>query len=167
VPIALSALGESEWQRQALLAFLILCSLLSVVAKRVNIRIDPKNDDRLDLSLNTQRERRFLIWYRSCMMIGTSIAILAVDFPLFPRMYAKVETWGISLMDVGVGCFVVSSALVSLRVRASATSPTHTSPPFAFSKWLRQIMGAAKGVAVAGGLGVCRPIFLCSLLSLH
>lgn len=36
--------------------------------------------------------------YRSHMMLMTILAILAVDFPVFPRSLAKCETFGVSLV---------------------------------------------------------------------
>ena len=79
--------------------------------------------------------------YRSSMLTITTICILAVDFPVFPRRLAKTETFGFGLMDLGVGSFVFSNGLVSQEARGKEAG------------WL-------------SGLTSCLPLLLLGLLRL-
>ncbi|CAD7695576.1 unnamed protein product [Ostreobium quekettii] len=57
--------------------------------------------------------RKYIASYRGALMLSTCTTILAVDFPAFPRRFAKVERYGTGLMDVGPGSFVMASGIVS------------------------------------------------------
>lgn len=53
-----------------------------------------------------------MTFYRFMLNTYTVFCILAVDFNVFPRRFAKTETYGHGLMDIGVGCYVCSNAML-------------------------------------------------------
>lgn len=81
---------------------------------------------KVDLRPNSKHEKcDCLSAYRASMMVVSCIAILAVDFPSFPRKFAKAENFGYGLMDVGVGSFVLATALVSRIARGEKVKRRH------------------------------------------
>lgn len=62
-------------------------------------------------------KRPFVTNFRALTNIITAICILAVDFRVFPRKFAKTEVFGYSLMDTGVGLFILANALVAPEAR--------------------------------------------------
>lgn len=59
----------------------------------------------------------FVSLFRVFVNVKTAISILAVDFSVFPRRYAKTEIYGTGVMDFGVGAFVFANALVCPEAR--------------------------------------------------
>ncbi|NXW64381.1 PIGW protein, partial [Eurystomus gularis] len=89
--------------------------------------------------------------FRVYINVLTSISILAVDFPQYPRRYAKAETYGTGIMDLGVGAFIFGNALVCPEVRQKSYV---TQPKFSnlakqfFSVWPLIFLGAGRLLSV-------------------
>ena len=60
--------------------------------------------------------------YRSGILVLTFVAILACDFHVFPRRFAKTEEQGYSLMDLGAASCIVAAGLVSPRAKGRRAS---------------------------------------------
>uniref|UniRef100_A0A914EGU4 Phosphatidylinositol-glycan biosynthesis class W protein n=1 Tax=Acrobeloides nanus TaxID=290746 RepID=A0A914EGU4_9BILA len=69
----------------------------------------------------------YLAYFRSAFLLGTVLAILAVDFRVFPRRFAKTESYGYSVMDIGTALFVFSHALSEYL---GAQNPEKSKTPF-------------------------------------
>ena len=57
--------------------------------------------------------------FRVYILLFTMVAILAVDFNIFPHRFYKTHTYGASVMDIGVGAFVASNALACSDAKSS------------------------------------------------
>ncbi|XP_061387327.1 uncharacterized protein LOC133322346 [Musca vetustissima] len=54
---------------------------------------------------------------RATISLLTALCILAIDFESFPKKFRKTRRYGAGLMDVGIGLFVFSMALVSPKAK--------------------------------------------------
>ncbi|KAL3929758.1 MAG: hypothetical protein SGBAC_012071 [Bacillariaceae sp.] len=89
------------------------CILLALrLTKKAPRSSTAANDDD-----DSKKKLNFLTAYRSGMLYLTFVAILAVDFHVFPRRFAKTEVYGYGLMDVGAASFCLSAGLVSRQAK--------------------------------------------------
>lgn len=63
--------------------------------------------------------RSYITKVKTLTNLLTSIAILAVDFNIFPTHLSKTDHFGYSLMDTGVGLFVIINGLTSYETKTN------------------------------------------------
>lgn len=93
------------------------------------------------------KRQPFICNYRAYVVIATAISILAVDFNIFPRRFAKAETYGSGFMDVGVGSFIISNAIVSPEARSLGKNR---------GSWLKCTVQSIRSSIPLLGLGLAR-----------
>ncbi|AWP00419.1 putative phosphatidylinositol-glycan biosynthesis class W protein [Scophthalmus maximus] len=92
----------------------------------------------------------FVTVFRVLVNVKTAISILAVDFSVFPRRYAKTETYGTGVMDFGVGAYVFANALVcpeARRKNISGSKMNHIKKQL-LSVWPLVVLGMVRLVSV-------------------
>ncbi|XP_020370002.1 phosphatidylinositol-glycan biosynthesis class W protein [Rhincodon typus] len=94
----------------------------------------------------------FVTLFRVFINIKTGISILAVDFPIFPRRYAKAETYGTGIMDFGVAAFVFANAVVSPEARQKNKNISYSNFSFVIKQiiavWPLVFLGLARLISV-------------------
>ncbi|KAL5218953.1 hypothetical protein ABZP36_019637 [Zizania latifolia] len=113
LPVLLIFTVLAEWTYACALSLVTLISILTMFKR---------SQFHLKAGLNQlPLLRADISSYRVSVVLVTCLCILAVDFKIFPRRYAKAEAYGYGIMDLGVGSFVVANALVSRQARNITT----------------------------------------------
>lgn len=117
------------------------------------IALISKTDITMTIVEPMKQRRSFVTNFRALVNIITAVCILAVDFKIFPRRFAKTEIYGYGLMDTGVGLFIIANALVAPNTRISNQQPKATS---FLRKFNENVIECTKNSAILLLLGLGR-----------
>lgn len=103
----------------ALSALLCYISFVKVANKSYPL-LDEKNGTTDKVTdLETKLIQLSVNGFRAAVFILVVLNILAVDFNFFPSFFHKTSKYGIGLMDVGVGYFILCHAMRYIRNASS------------------------------------------------
>nr|XP_057942908.1 phosphatidylinositol-glycan biosynthesis class W protein [Doryrhamphus excisus] len=147
LPLVLSCTVLSDVLLQVVLSFtfVLSCALCRICRPRCQTTLSAFLGGTVHF-----KQVPFVTVFRVMVNVQTAISILAVDFRVFPRRYAKTETYGTGVMDFGVGAFVLANGLVCPEARGrnvSGSKMKHISKQL-LSVWPLVVLGAARLVFV-------------------
>lgn len=95
----------------------------------------------------------FITATRTYTNLFTAIAILAVDFSIFPRRFAKTETYGAGLMDIGVGLFMLAHGITAPEARSPRPASADS---LSLRDYVHRLVGTGRRVLPLLLIGVVR-----------
>lgn len=111
IPALLSVTVLSDYVLHMTIAGFVVCCILVYFCTPI-----------CEATESNSKEVKFITNVRAVTLFVTTIAILAVDFEIFPRRFTKNSQYGFSLMDLGVGLFIFSNGIVANELRRPVTS---------------------------------------------
>ncbi len=106
------------------IVLLAAMTIISFIIPTNVVRSSTSNSSSSSQTEINSKRPPFLTVHRAAVYIQTAIAILAVDFPIFPRRYCKTEVSGYGWMDLGAASFIIIAGWSSAATATNATSLT-------------------------------------------
>ncbi|XP_054482197.1 phosphatidylinositol-glycan biosynthesis class W protein [Anoplopoma fimbria] len=154
LPLVLSCTVLSNDLHQVILSLAFVTAGVFFYLYRINHHRSarhPQNTVSTFLQSHVQfNQLPFVTIFRVFVNVKTAISILAVDFSVFPRRYAKTETYGTGVMDFGVGAYVFANALVCPEARGkniSGSKMNHIAKQL-LSVWPLVVLGMGRLVSL-------------------
>lgn len=144
IPVILSVTIWSDKLNSLIYTLMIID--LPVIAKLVfSIFKNTKKDTNIFAVEIPTGNREFISIVRAIINLLTAVCILAVDFQIFPRKFAKTENYGFSLMDTGVGLYVFGNAIIAPEIYKQS----QLKPPL--SRFKSQLVGTIPLLILGAG----------------
>ncbi|XP_071386018.1 phosphatidylinositol-glycan biosynthesis class W protein isoform X1 [Centroberyx affinis] len=149
LPLVLSCTILSDILHQVIAGLALVSGCVLCFIYRTNSH--PQSAAKSFLQTHVQSDQiPFVTIFRVLVNVKTAISILAVDFSVFPRRYAKTETYGTGVMDFGVGAYVFANALVcpeARRKNVSGSKMNHVTKQL-LSVWPLVVLGMGRLASV-------------------
>ena len=116
----------ADYALLVLIAELLVCGVL--IMTKLGTTLKTTTSIRHALLSEYPSRHPYLTVTRTFVNLFTAVAILGVDFSVYPRRLAKTELYGSGLMDIGVGAFLMAHGVTSPEARESPSSPSSKDP---------------------------------------